>query len=131
MSNVEQAEEIQSPLDVPTLRRGTFYIGAYNPELFEGWTNGELWNGWATPAFEYEEASRMMDVHNKMESFDPEDKPQAWYDSEKDRFCFITVGNGREIETYPSFRDETGGQTRKLYGIGSWYWTWEEYTTRA
>lgn len=111
-----------------SLRQGKFYMEVYDPELFEGWTDGELWNGWATPLFQYEEAARMMDVHNRMDPVvDPEDKPRAWYDAERDRFCFITEGTGREIEYYSACLRQAGGEMRKLYGIGSWYWTWEEY----
>lgn len=128
MDNVEHTHLAHSPVDMLVLRRGKFRIEVYDPELFEGWTDGELWNGWATPVFEYEEARRMMDVHNKMEPLDPEDTPQAWYEGDKDRFCFIEMGADREVEYYAAYKQEAEGEVRKLHGVGTWYWTWEEYS---
>ena len=52
MTDIGQTQSIPSPVEVLTLRRGTFRIEVYDPELYEGWTDDELWNGWATPMFE-------------------------------------------------------------------------------
>ncbi len=120
-------EEADISAEATQMRRGKFRIEVYDPELFSGWTDGELWNGWATPLFEYAEAVRITDVHNKMVPLDPNDKGKAWYEAEKDRFCFITEGTDQQTENYPAFVRHVDGEIRPLYGIGTWYWTWEEY----
>jgi hypothetical protein len=107
------------------LRIAKFTVYTYGT-LFDGWTDGTLWNGWATPLFEYDEAMRIVDAHNKAEPFDKDDPGRAWYDAEADRFCFVLAATDGEVEYYRAFERETQGQKRKLYAIGAWSWVWEE-----
>lgn len=109
------------------LRKSKFIIYDVYPTPVEGWTDGTLWNGWATPYFEHDVAARIVDMHNDIKPFHPNDKGRAWYDNEADRFCFILEGTGGEVESYPSHARTINGRVLKLYPVGSWYWTWEEY----
>lgn len=108
-----------------TLRKAKFSLDTYDTS-FEGWTDGTLWNGWATPLFENEEATRIVDMHNKAEPFDKDDPGRAWYDAEADQFCFVLASTDGEVEYFQGFERETQSGKLKLYAIGAWFWVWEE-----
>lgn len=42
------------------LRQGYFRLDCYGSEVFEGWTEGDIWNGWATPMFEKQAADQLV-----------------------------------------------------------------------
>lgn len=85
----------------------------------EGWTDGTRWNGWATPRFEFSQAQRLVDEYNR---HSPE---SAWYDPERDRFCFLLDGY-EEPDCYEAAAIEVEGESIKVYAIGAWAWVWEE-----
>src|SRR5687768_6596852 len=107
------------------LRKARFSIYTYDTP-FEGWTDGTLWNGWATPLFEYDEAMRIVDAHNRVEPFDKNDPGRAWYDAEADQFCFVQASADGEVECYQAIEHETQDQKLKLYAVGARSWVWEE-----
>lgn len=89
----------------------------------EGWTDGTLWNGWATPCFELAEAQKLVGAMQ-------ETGQKAWYDEAKDSFCFQVEGYD-EPECYPSLTIQTDEGELKVYAIGAFAWTWEEYEEAA
>lgn len=127
MSTANEVNRSSSRTHAAPLHSGKFVIYDLYDNPVTGWTDGVLWNGWATPHFEYEEASRIVDMHNRLEALDPLDAGKAWYDAEHDQFCFVLAGSDGEVEYYPGYEREAGGEPRRLYGIGAWVWVWEEY----
>ncbi len=111
--------------EVP-LRRSRFVIYDVYDEPMGGWTDGSKWNGWATPMFEHAAALKIVEMHNNLMPLDPADKGRAWYDAAGDQFCFVLASTGGEVESYSASVHVTDSEERKLYSIGSWYWTWEE-----
>lgn len=87
-------------------------------EVFTGYHNGGTWNGWMMPSFEYEEAVKILELYKDDECMD------AKYDAENDAFTFHIEGED-EADVYQGFEAVVNGETKKLYDIGSGYWTWD------
>lgn len=89
----------------------------------EGWHNSaQRWNGFACPAFEFDAAARIARWLDDGRTVYRE-TPTMRYDDERD--AFIEWYDGEDVAVYNAFEcvcDD--GQTRRLYGIGAYYWTW-------
>lgn len=90
----------------------------FTDEVFTGYHNGGTWNGWEMPSFEYDEAMQILDLYRDNEFM------KATYDAEADAFTFL-ITDEAEADIYTGFEAVVGGETKKLYDIGSGYWTWE------
>ena len=91
---------------------------------FTGYHNGGRWNGWMMPAFEYEEAVKIMEAFKNSA-----DDLKAWYDKDSDAFTFQIDIDSDEEDVYEAFTATVDGEEKKLYDIGSAYWTWSiDYT---
>lgn len=97
------------------MEKKNFKIETMLPNEFAGYSSEENWNGWACPAFEKEEALKIVEAQNRI------NKDSAFYDEKKDAFVFKSTAD-EEIEIYSA--EITDG--RKLYPIGSGNWIWEE-----
>ncbi len=90
-----------------------FSTDFFEGKIFHGYSSGNTWNGWECPFFEFDEAAAITAVQNKIK------EDSCYYEKEKDSFIFKFQD---EIEEYPAeFIEE-----KKLYGIGSSIWIWEE-----
>ena len=98
-------------------RFGADFLGE---ETVTGWTQGSDWNGWAVPHFEFREAQRLVQLHQR--TYGPE---SAWYDADDDEFAFILDGDDVP-ETFPASEIVAEGKTLKVYPIGAGCWIWEE-----
>lgn len=100
--------------------------------VFRGYTDGEQWNGWATPAFTREEGQRIATWTNALAERLPEDTVErVWWDEERQAFIM-------EDPSYPHVRGEpipdedivSGFRCvevdQRLFRIGTYKWTWEE-----
>lgn len=105
------------------MQRTKFWLDTLNTTV-EGWSDGSDWNGWAVPYFEEADARQLVELYNNLE-WGPRDK--AWYDTERDAFCFLLDGED-EPECYSSADLEINGRPTKLYPIGSGSWIWEEHS---
>ncbi len=111
MINIENIEE-----------KSYFNIGTN--EYYEGYHIKERrWNGFATPKFE----KRVADIIcQKCSSSDL----KIQYDEEKASYI-VTVYEGNEIiDTYSfdKFIIDTTEGKKEVYAIGSYYWTWDDYS---
>lgn len=89
---------------------------------FDAWTTGADWNGWATPLFDLNEGIRVVAAFNSAPGY-LASHPPANYDTVRDEFVFPASRDGEdEEERYAPI--SVGG--RKLYPIGTYYWTWSE-----
>lgn len=107
-------------------RKGRFYLEMLEGS-FEGWTTGELWNGWATPAFEKKVAERLMKAltESKLE-YGTDAEHAGWkYDKTADAFLYYDY-EGTEPIVEKGLLINAGGKPRAVYGIGSGAWTWSE-----
>src|SRR4051812_49026685 len=92
--------------------------------LVEGWSDGSTaWNGWERPLFDFDQASQLVAVYNQLPWGPPK---KAWYDSEKDAFCFLLDGDA-EPECYGPM-PESSVPGLRFYPVGAGSWTWEKYT---
>jgi hypothetical protein len=86
---------------------------------FEGYTKDESWNGWDCPYFAFEQAQKVLKVHNQLRRITNE-APQAYYDSSTDSFIFPV--DKEECEIYTAVIENN----QKYYAIGAFVWIWEE-----
>lgn len=107
------------------MRKSAFWLDPMENQddnAFEGYTTGELWNGWATPAFAIEEAHRLLDSLKRMKV------ASGYYDPKSD--SFVISYEGPEKYTGQYITVDTGaaiGITRiKVYPIGAYAWMWQE-----
>ena len=96
---------------------------------FDGWTTDKRWNGWACPYFEFDTAMRMVDVWNQL-AFDDCEAYMAQYDENRDEFCFAD-GGFEEWDRYSPRTIEAEGRRIKVYPIGAYCWTWEDWDGAA
>lgn len=102
-------------LDNPSWRQSRFGIEGLE-EAFIGWTDGRLWNGWEKPRFQMQEANRLLQSLT--------DRPYR-YDPARD--AFISTGGSDEEESWVAeVITLPGGETIKVYPIGTGAWCWQE-----
>jgi hypothetical protein len=108
----------------PQWRRGKFWIeGLGLPEL-EGWTTGELWNGWATPVFEKREAEIVLKQTDEM-YFGMGEKFKWSYNTKTDTFTHQSEHDEELIKNQGAMIQTPEGP-KKVYAIGTSFWTWSE-----
>lgn len=103
------------------MRKSAFYLDAldnWEEPGFVGYTHGDSWNGWGTPAFEIEEAQRLLDALKKAGI------TTGYYDAVTDSFMLYAGGGAPEVYQGYSITTETG--QLKVYAIGAYAWCWEE-----
>jgi hypothetical protein len=88
-------------------------------EAFEGYTKGENWNGWDCPYFTFEQAQKILKIHNELKRITGE-VAQAYYDFDNDFFAFPVADD--ETEIYKPIVENN----KKYYPIGAFTWIWEE-----
>lgn len=94
--------------------------------VFSGWHDpSNRWNGWAAPAFEKDEADRLMAFQTASRT---EDDEVITFDAEKDAYLLTNPGYADGPEDVVGGADVlcADGQVRHLYAIGAWGWTWSE-----
>ena len=100
------------------------YFNIDNNEYYEGYhIEDRRWNGWATPKFEKHVADFI--AHN-FSSTDFNIK----YNEKNDYYSIIQKENGKiilEEKIKGQIINTTEGQ-KKVYGLGAFDWTWEDYT---
>jgi hypothetical protein len=106
--------------DKMKLNESDFKIDTLVGQTFHGYTLGEEWNGWNCPYFTFEQSNKVLEAHKDAKAYDG-NKLNAFYDTEKDAFCF-ELDAGDHIEEFYSVEIEG----KKLYPKGSGSWIWEE-----
>lgn len=109
-------------------RKTKFYIDAFDGE-FEGYTLGQHWNGWACPFFTKEVGMQVVEEFEKFNDKEGWGKGyKAWYDKEKDAFCFVDPNSTEEDdpEIYEGHDIVFENKTLHVYPIGSFGWVWDE-----
>jgi hypothetical protein len=95
------------------LRKACFQIETFPGKTFEGYTNGEEWNGWSSPYFDFNEAMKIVEAHEKALNI------QIRYEEVEDKFTFEFPGKTEEYQAVVI-------EDKKLYPIGNSVWIWEE-----
>lgn len=101
-------------------RQGLFGTDA-TPGPYRGYTKGDDWNGWATPYFEFEVA-----IHVARDSSRLNDGTRVAYDEARDAFLYEDSAYPDEPVSFEAMTIEVGGQEKRVYPVGTYYWTWEE-----
>jgi len=108
----------------PSWRRGTFWMDALEGFEVEGWTTGELWNGWSTPVFEKREAEAVLQETAKM--YKQIGGKFKWgYSAKTDTFSHRSEHDEEPIKNQGDMIQTPEG-LRKVYAIGTSFWTWSE-----
>ncbi len=93
---------------------------------YEGYTSGEKWNGFDCPLFELEESLKIMKDFNDLNE-ELELNIKLVYDPDQDHFTEEDENYDEdEYVVYEPLLINTPDGTKKLYPIGTGYWTWEE-----
>lgn len=104
------------------IRKSSFYLDILPEKHYTGFTLGEGWNGWACPLFTLQESLRILDSQMLLNKLvEDEYRYKGDYSEEDDLFRFYEP---YENEWY-EFRSQTI-KGKKLYPIGTRYWTWLE-----
>lgn len=94
------------------LKSSKFKIETLGPDvLLDGFTTGESWNGWDCPYFTYEQGEKVVKAFKAQKTFNGKSFV-AFYDSEKDAFCF-KLDYENEIEEFSAIEIEG----KKLYPV--------------
>lgn len=104
------------------MREAYFAIVDISEECYKGYTDGRLWNGWATPMFEFEAATRVMDAVNEGYNSKELEEEGMTYDISTDTFFYREKEDLSETRTWTGF-DRDG---KHLYDIGAFSWIWDE-----
>lgn len=80
-----------------------------------GYTQGQRWNGWECPYFEKDQ------VNEILESLDGNIKA-GWIGNK----VFVKESRN-EVDEYEPTEITHMGETKTVWPLGSWCWTWEEY----
>jgi hypothetical protein len=108
----------------PPWRRGTFWMDALGELELDGWTTGNEWNGWATPVFEKKAAEAILKETAKMYK-EIGEKFKWSYSAKTDTFTHQSE-HDEEPEKAKGAVIETAEGPKKVYGIGTGFWTWSE-----
>lgn len=112
---------------LPVYRVGMFQLDDIWPDhSFEGYTSGRRWNGWACPVFEKDVAMLLVKALQKEHS----KKEYARYNKETDTFEIWDEGEEEHV-LYPPVEITVGEKKRKVYEIGTAFWTWSELEKEA
>lgn len=104
-------------------KQDCFQLDAIEGKTFLGWSDGLDWNGWELPAFEIEEALKIVASIRDVEEDAapcPEDYPNG-YNKEKGSL-FLSDGSFVEVRRI-TVED---GTTREVYDIGAYAWCWSK-----
>ena len=108
--------------------------GFEESDPFEGYDLGTTWNGWACPAFEKDEADRIVDAINQLNDGSETDI-ELVFDEDNDQFIEIMHAYDEDVtEEEPEankvfFKGKdhmTEDGIKHLYDIGAFEWTWFE-----
>ena len=102
------------------LSPGTFR-NRCDPRTLQGYTKGDDWNGWATPYFEFEVAIQVAKDSSRLN-----DGTRDAYDEAHDAFLYEDAAYPDEPVIFEAITIEVDGQEKKVYPVGTYYWTWEE-----
>jgi hypothetical protein len=104
------------------LRKSLFYLDILPQKKYHGYTFGDSWNGWACPYFAFKEAERIAEDQRLLNDLVSDGTDyKARYIEEEDMFSFYEP---YEDDWYNFEPIEVNG--KKLYPIGTRYWTWSE-----
>lgn len=108
------------------MRKAKFGIDPSDEE-FVGYTTGYLWNGWATPYFTKEVADEILKSNNQhyIDNGMNKEGYYAVYNAEKDQYEFYDP-DLEEPDVFEGEYCETVDGRLHLYGIGAYYWIWDE-----
>ena len=99
------------------------YFNGPEPQPYTAYLPSDItWNGWACPFFEIDEAYKVVE----------QIAPGCWeYNEATD--TFKTWGYAQDGQTYEDADQWPGsditlpnGETKHVYAIGAWCWTWDE-----
>lgn len=95
------------------------------PPRFKGYSvSGNYWNGWECPAFEKEEAERILAWAKQLDEDSIDDSANAYsYDVETDTFKYCDAA-GDPYEESKGFDITVNGSVRHVYSIGAYAWIW-------
>lgn len=120
--------------DTKALVRATFaWDDPDDGPTFEGWHDPSVrWNGFATPAFEKAEADKIM-AWNTQAVAAGDGVERMTFDAATDAYLLLHPEAGEDgPERVPAFDARCDdGKWRRLYGVGSWAWTWSEVLPRG
>lgn len=84
-----------------------------------------LWNGWRCPAFDRENAQRIVDYNNAHEA----ESPGSFDTFEWDGDSLIVHSLYDDVDD-ERIEPVTGPDGKPYWAIGAWYWTWYEVDWR-
>jgi len=90
---------------------------------YPGYATLRTWNGWATPCFEKKVADEIMEDVN--EFLDPEGT-SITYSEASDSYVIRDLNQPSEQEFYEGSTVQTPDGPKRVYALGSCWWTWDE-----
>ena len=96
-------------------------------EVFRAaWVEATHWNGFASPWFTYEEARKIAVQSNKLHAEDQYSVYRFEFDPET--FVFNAFDDNYPEEPEPIAFGAAMVDGVPMWGIGAWYWTWNDFT---
>ena len=99
-------------------RKAKFNIDGQQ-DVFEGYTDGQLWNGWECPHFPKTELPKIAAWLGTQEA-------EAEYVEAADTFVVMSTESEIETEEFPGLDIVVDGEIIHVYAIGAWSWIWDE-----